>query len=284
MLLRWLGGKNRLSAQIIGTFPEHQRYIEPFFGGGAVYFRKTSAKESIINDVNAELMNLYQVVRDEPQELVRMIQYTPFSEAMFDILVADYWGNREKWVTQSSVRRAFGYYYIIKCSFNSMGKIFAVNAGGQSNWLGDGILETIKMVTDKLQKDTVILTRDYKDVLSSFGNDKTLVYLDPPYAVTIKEATTYYEYVMAAKEHEALRDILITAPFKWVLSYDIHPFVYELYKDFAPLVRIYETSKVFQSSSNRNSLKYESVVESSAFKQELLLTNFDIQQSLPLFQ
>lgn len=282
MLLRWLGGKSKLAGQIVSTFPDHKRYIEPFFGGGHVYFRKKPSEESFINDINSELMNLYQVVRDEPQELMRMIHYTPLTETMFNQLHEMYWSNRALWNTQSAVRRALGYYFLIKCSFNSMGRSFAVNAGGQSNWMGDGILETIEAVSNKLKINTVITTRDYRELLADFGNENTLVYLDPPYAVTIREATTYYEYTMNERQHEELRDILILARFKWVLSYDIHPFVDKLYGSY-PHIRMYKTSEMFQSSSNRNALKYDSVAEASAFKHEYLITNFNIQESLPLF-
>lgn len=282
MLVRWLGGKSKLAEQIIGTFPPHKRYIEPFFGGGWVYFKKQSAEESIINDINSDLVNLYCVVRDFPQELARLIHYTPFTEGYYNQVMDLYWNHRDIWNKQTPVLKAFGYYLLIKCSFNSMGQSFAVNPGGQSNWLGRGILETIEAVSEKLQQNTVILNRDYKQILADYGTNQTLVYLDPPYAVTITQASTYYEYRLTEKQHEELRETLIGAIFKWVLSYDIHPFVTKLYSGL-PGVHIFETSKMFQSSANRNKLKYDDAPDESRFKHEYLITNFDIQESLPLF-
>lgn len=55
--ISYYGGKQSLSALIIGLVPEHRIYCEPFFGGGAVFFAKQPSEVEIINDTNRELIN-----------------------------------------------------------------------------------------------------------------------------------------------------------------------------------------------------------------------------------
>lgn len=278
MILRWVGGKSRLAEQIISTFPPHKRYIEPFFGAGWVYFKKEPSEESIINDINSDLTNLYVVIRDQPQDLVRMISYTPPSEEYFNGLMEMYWNHKELWAKQPDLQRAFGYYFLIKSSFNGMGKSFSVFSATAWN---NGILETIEKVSQRLKRSTSILNRDYQDILNDYANEKTLVYLDPPYAVTIDSSAMYYEYLMNKEQHDSLRSTLLTAKYKWVLSYDDHELVHSMY-DNLPGIHVHETSKMFQSSVNRNANLGEAA-DSSKFKNELLITNFNIQIALPLF-
>jgi len=71
--LKWAGGKTRLLAALRQSLPPRfNRYIEPFVGGGALYF-DLSPKTAVLGDSNPELMNCYEVVRDEPDELIEYI-------------------------------------------------------------------------------------------------------------------------------------------------------------------------------------------------------------------
>lgn len=282
MLLPWVGGKSNLAARIIGIFPPHRRYIEPFFGGGWVFFKKQTADQNVINDINGDLINLYRIVRDRPHDITRLMAYTPKSEEEFDRMLTLY-NDPELWHRTDSVTRAMIYYFLIKNSFNGLTKIFSVISTG---WWGEGILEIVQEVGKKL-KNTDILNRDYQDVIKSYADSDTLLYLDPPYAVTIKEKEYYYEYVLTREQHVAMRDLLLSPEmknrkFKFVISYDIHPFVDELYRGQEG-IRMYLTKEVFQSSINKNTLTVEGQDRASAFKQEYLITNYDIIESSPLF-
>jgi DNA adenine methylase len=72
-ILKWAGGKRQLLSQIRGFLPpleDIEGYHEPFFGGGALFFRECHAHAVTINDVNNRLMNFYRVVRDNPEKLI----------------------------------------------------------------------------------------------------------------------------------------------------------------------------------------------------------------------
>jgi DNA adenine methylase len=276
-----VGGKSKLAEQIIGIFPPHKKYIEPFFGGGWIFFKKQSAEASYINDINGDLTNLYEVVRDNPQALVNQVMLTPLSEVQFDKFKYAF-NDRSVWNKLDPVKRALIYFYLVKVAFNSNPlNVFGVNPG--LNWASEGLLETLWKVNKKLQ-NTVICNRDYKD-LFKYADKHTLMYLDPPYAVTLEgDGSTYYENVLGLSEHDVLKAMLtdVRVKFKWVLSYDIDPLVEKLYSN-EDGIYMFKTAAIFQSSINKHSRYVDSKTYDTAFKSEYLITNFPIIESLPLF-
>src|SRR5947208_2500945 len=80
-ILKWAGGKSGVLTQLLPHLPgTFQRYFEPFFGGGALFFALRPGTPAIINDSNLELITLYEVVRDRPRALIKKL----------DALAADY--------------------------------------------------------------------------------------------------------------------------------------------------------------------------------------------------
>lgn len=79
-LLRYLGGKWRLAPWIIGHFPKHRIYVEPFGGAASVFLQKPRTYNEIYNDLDDELVNLFEVLRSpDGPELTRQIRLTPYS-------------------------------------------------------------------------------------------------------------------------------------------------------------------------------------------------------------
>lgn len=62
MILRRLGNKKKIAQEIQKHFPPHKIYIEPFFGAGGMFFNKPKAKYNIVNDLDSDVFNLFQVV------------------------------------------------------------------------------------------------------------------------------------------------------------------------------------------------------------------------------
>jgi site-specific DNA-adenine methylase len=214
-----------------------------------------------------------------------MMLLTPKSEAEFEHFQNMYL-DKEDWVRLPEVKRAMIYFFLIKNAFNANpSNVFGVKATG--NWGSDGLLETLFLASEKLQSAS-ILNRDYMSVIRDYADNNTLVYLDPPYAVTIKGGDTYYQYTLPKEGHEELRNELFLMKAKFILSYDIHDFVTGLYcEDDMKTPRkgffVYKTSEVFQSSINKHGKYVDEETYSTAFKAEYLITNFDISQQSPLF-
>ena len=68
-ILKWVGGKRQLLDSINPLIPECSTYYEPFIGGGAVLFGRQPNK-AVINDSNEELINVYRMIKEEPEELI----------------------------------------------------------------------------------------------------------------------------------------------------------------------------------------------------------------------
>jgi DNA adenine methylase len=280
-LLSWLGGKVKLADRIISLMPSHKKYMEPFFGGGSVFFKKVSAEQSYINDINSSLTNLYETVRDRQYELMRLITLTVRSEDQYKKF-QELFENPDEYNKLDANRKALVYYYLIKNSFNSnTANNYGLNPN--SNWQSEGMFETIISVNQKL-RNTVITNRDWKTLIQ-YADQDTVMYLDPPYAITLSSAgDRYYQYLLTEDEHLELRDTMVAMKnnFKWIISYDVHPFVDKLYDGIEGVYK-YTTEQIFQSSINKHERFVSDETYATAFKSEYLIVNFDINYSLPLF-
>lgn len=81
--VKWHGGKFYLSEWIISHFPEHHTYVEPFGGAASVLLNKPPAPVEIYNDVNQRLFNFFSVLRSQPEELIRALSLTLYSQVEF---------------------------------------------------------------------------------------------------------------------------------------------------------------------------------------------------------
>lgn len=85
-VLKWTGSKWRMANKIISLMPEHKCYIEPYFGSGAVFFKKDkNCNNEIINDLDGNVVNLFKVIRDNPDELAKAINLTPYAREEIQI-------------------------------------------------------------------------------------------------------------------------------------------------------------------------------------------------------
>ena len=83
-LLKYPGSKFRTAEWIISHFPEHHSYLEPFFGSGGVFFNKPPSRIETINDLDNNVVNLFEVIRDYPEELAEAVFNIPYARAVFD--------------------------------------------------------------------------------------------------------------------------------------------------------------------------------------------------------
>lgn len=72
-VLKYPGSKWRLADWIVSLMPPHKSYLEPFFGSGAVFFKKTPSRIETINDLDGEIVNLFRVIRERSEELERAV-------------------------------------------------------------------------------------------------------------------------------------------------------------------------------------------------------------------
>ena len=83
-ITRYPGSKWRIANWIISHFPEHHSYLEPFFGSGGVFFNKSRSDIETINDLDGEVVNFFQQIRNDPERLAREIYFTPYSREIYE--------------------------------------------------------------------------------------------------------------------------------------------------------------------------------------------------------
>ena len=74
-----------MASWIINHMPEHKTYLEPFFGSGAVFFNKPKSQIETINDLDSNIVNLFKVIRDNPEELTYKVNFTPLSREEYHL-------------------------------------------------------------------------------------------------------------------------------------------------------------------------------------------------------
>lgn len=176
--------------------PEHTHYVEPYFGGGAVLFRKPWLGVSeVVNDLNTELTNFWRVLQDTEKFLVmsRILSAVPFSE--------DHWKSSFEH-NETDIERAVAFFVRYRQSRQGLGQDFATLSRNRtrrgmneqvSSWLS--AIEGLQDAHERLKR-VVITNHDALDVIKSQDGEKTLFYLDPPYLHETRSATKCYEHEM----------------------------------------------------------------------------------------
>jgi len=212
-VLKWAGGKRQLIPQLVARMPDsYGTYLEPFFGGGALFFH-LQPKQSVIADANAELMNLYKVIASDVDALINELQQHKNESAYF-------YDQRARDITQlSDVQAAARTLFLNRTCFNGL---YRVNKKGQFNVpFGKYVNPTIcdnnalSMAAALLKKSTIV-DADYRRVLRQYAKPNDFVFLDPPYHPVskysdfkryTKEQFREQDQIELATEFEKLRDM-----------------------------------------------------------------------------
>ena len=83
-IMKYPGSKWSIAKRIINLFPEHHSYLEPFFGSGAVLFNKPRSNIETVNDLDGNVVNLFEWIRKDPERLAHEIYYTPYARQIYE--------------------------------------------------------------------------------------------------------------------------------------------------------------------------------------------------------
>lgn len=83
-VVKYPGSKWSLAPWIISMFPKHRSYLEPFFGSGAVLFNKPRSGIETVNDLDNNVVNLFECIRENPERLAAMVYMTPYSREVYE--------------------------------------------------------------------------------------------------------------------------------------------------------------------------------------------------------
>jgi DNA adenine methylase len=222
--LRWHGGKWLLAPWIIAHFPAHRVYVEPFGGAGSVLLRKPRAYAEIYNDLDSEVVNLFQVLRSaDAGLLIEHLRLTPFARAEFDAAYE---------VCTHPVERARRLIVRSFMGFGSDGSTMTSRTGFRANSKRSGTTpahdwvnyaQALPILIDRLS-GVVVENRDALAVMAAHDGPDTLHYVDPPYLPETRSVDGAgkvkhpYAFEMDEEGHARLLEFLRTLSGAVVLS------------------------------------------------------------------
>lgn len=195
-----------MASWIVNQMPEHEVYLEPFFGSGAVLFNKPAARIETVNDLDGNIVNLFKVIREQPEALARAVELTPYSRQeyyqAFELLESDL----------SELERAR--VFLVRCWMARGGKtsdrtgwrhnIDTVTVNALPDWIG--LPHAILEATNRLKK-AQIENQDAVTLIERYNRQDCLIYADPPYLLETR-TQRHYAHEMKDSEHEELLLIL----------------------------------------------------------------------------
>jgi len=248
--LKWAGGKSQLLPHLLELAPKQfNKYIEPFVGGGALFFALASSN-AVLADSNEELAITYATVRDDVENLIdRLSHLVNDEETFYQIRSLD--------TSQlTDLDRSVRLVYLNKTCFNGL---YRVNQKGEFNTPYNGATGSSFLQPDVLRKasaalkGTTIVAGDYKNILRTHAAKNDFIFLDPPYLPVGK----YSDFKRYTKERFYLKDQeelanefarLVNLGCKVILTNSAHESILELFKNYDR--KIVKSKRLISSDAN----------------------------------
>ena len=213
-ILKYPGAKWKTADWVIEHLPEHRIYLEPFFGSGAVFFKKKPVYIETVNDIDGDIVNLFRVCREHPAELAAAINLTPFSreefEACENVDVEDPVERARR--TLVRFHQSFGTSNSTKKSWRNI-----QTAGGPRpetvwNYLPESVIECGERL-----KLAQIENTDAISLIRRYSKKEALIYCDPPYLQTLRKKCMY-AHEMSEEKHVEMLEALLESEARVIVS------------------------------------------------------------------
>ena len=256
-VVKWVGGKRQLLDQITALLPEEiPTYCEPFLGGGAVFFA-IQPQKAILNDLNADLMTVYQVIRDDVEPLLQLLKGHQ-NTAEYFYTIRDMDRDKAAYEAMSPVEKASRLIYLNKTCFNGL---FRVNSAGAFNtpfgrYKNPNIVNepVLRAVSEYFQSgDIALYHEDFAQTLRRV-EPGGFAYLDPPYDPVSDTAsfTGYNKGGFGQDEQRRLKDCcddLTRRGVRFMLSNSATDFIKNLYADYR--ITIVKAKRAINSDASK---------------------------------
>lgn len=269
-VVKWAGGKRQLLDVLQPLLPPRITcYCEPFVGGGALLFR-LQPRRAIVNDVNRELIAVYEVIRDDVEALIPALQEYKNDAACF--YAVRHWDrDPQAYAAKSKIEKAARLIFLNKTCYNGL---FRVNNAGEFNspfgrYKNPAIVNApvLRAVSAYFrQAEITFSSQDYAAVLETLPGT-SFVYLDPPYDPVSHSSnfTGYAQGGFSREDQIRLRqccDRLNRRGVRFMLSNSATEFIRDLYKDYR--VTIVRAKRALNSIAARRGQVDEVVVRNYA--------------------
>lgn len=241
-IFKWSGGKSDEIKKFEHHIPEHFNiYLEPFIGGGALFFHLNPQK-AVITDVHQELVDFYKSIKEKKSNEIYqfMEEHKNEEEVYYDV--------RNNMKISTPLDNAKRFYYLRKTCFRGM---LRYNKKGKFN-IPYGKYKTCnyEILKDKkyeeLLEKTEVECKDFSYCFENFDDENNFMFLDPPYD---SEFTDYGYCSFGKEEHEKLADFFKKTKIKCLLVIGKTPFISKLYEGF--ITEEYDKKYKFKLHSGR---------------------------------
>lgn len=227
-LVPYLGGKQKLASRLISMMPEHTSYVEVFGGGASVLLNKPRSAIEVYNDLDGWLVNLFEVIRDNPEAFLKKAEFLLYSRELFERWQKEATGGGCP-STPDPVERALRFWYVLRCSFGGQagkGWAFARAEPRSGALVLQNALTEIRTIHERLVR-VEIDHLDFRRLIENRDAPSTFMFLDPPYLDTEQ----YRVGKFTLDDHKALAELLSKAQGKWLMTVGDHPEIRLLYVD-----------------------------------------------------
>ena len=225
MPFAWYGGKYYYAEWIIGHFPTHRVYIEPFGGAANILLNKIESEVEIFNDLDSRITNFFKVLREREQfdELIRLLNLTPYSRKDFSDIITEL-------EPEDAVRKAYNFFVRCRQSMGGLG----MSKLTPSSWVVS--LRSRRKMAEPVSKylsaidglediavrfrSVVIENSSAIKVIKKYDCTDALIYCDPPYVPETRHGSkaSTYGCEMSLEEHLELLKALKKCKGKIIVS------------------------------------------------------------------
>ena len=259
----WYGGKYSHLDWLLPLLPQTRQYCEPFSGSAAVLLNRNPSLVETYNDLDGDVVNFFKVLRDNSDELVRLIALTPFSrEEYFTAIygetenISDIERARRFYIRARQTRTGLAQKASLGRWANCKNTSRAGMSGVVSRWLGGA--QALEGIAERLLR-VQIENRPALDVIGLYDDAETLFYCDPPYLHETRGDTNAYAYEMNEAQYREFAEVINNCKGLAAVSGYAHPIMDTLFEK-RKWIKSFEAEKPIHSTKD--------------LRQEVLWTNY----------
>lgn len=254
----WVGGKSKSLKYLLPQIPTHTGYVEVFGGAGWLLFAKSPSDWEVLNDLDENLSNFWNVIQKKPIEFIDTFKFEVISRSNFNKYKEIY----KKKAYTDSIDKAHVLYYLLK-----VGTGASLPDGGGCGF--GKSKEPSRLKLDKLPSDIIeahkrlikvtIECQDFKNIIKYYDSESTFFYLDPPYRNTTRSSYPVGDFT--DKDYRDLCTLCTNMKGKFLLSINEDDFIKSLFSKF----NISNIEVPYSQSNKKSGRKKNS---------ELIITNY----------
>ena len=238
----YIGGKFYMLKKLYPLFPKHHHYVEPFCGSCVVLLNKSKSKVEIVNDVDKEIYNFFNVVKNKHDDFYESFKYTFASRVRYNLLF-----NIDP-STLDDVQRAHRFYYIVRHAYNNIPKfrMFRTSRNAKLGINYDKLREHIDKIYDRI-KNVIVECLDYRDVIKKYDAANNFFFIDPPYydPVTKDGHKPEYVHALTKDDFKILANRCKKIKGKFLMTINNHQYIRDTFSDFniKPIQHAYNSAR-----------------------------------------